>query len=339
MKAETAFVEPALEQLTAELIDLVREWKESEHSAEKFEQKAISAREASRMRALEIGKKLIHARAAWPERGPKAKGWGELLAKIGIDQPRAFEWMKYAGFIAKAAVSDETPGAPAALPTFAAAGLRIVPTEPTQNPDPKLDESVQSDDEDEDETANPYGGSGEPDRGSWCTPKWITDAVGPVNVDPFSNLRSTVQADVACMLERGDNGLVTAELGGESGVWSCKASGVGKATSETKVWIQPPYERGFVLQAVRHYLHTRFIALLRLSPDTEWFRQLFARSELVLPFRDRVDFQPPRGVFPEGKEAPGALFPHALFYARAEDATPAIRALCFEWTTNNKKAI
>lgn len=334
MKAETAFVEPALEQLTAELIDLVREWKESEHSAEKFEQKAISAREASRMRALEIGKKLIHARAAWPERGPKAKGWGEFVAKIGIDLPRAFEWMKYAGFVAKSALGDETP---AALPTFAEAGIRTAPVLHVVGPAASTGIDPAPAPSSIEPVANVHGGSGEPDRGAWCTPTWITEAVGRFNVDPFSNLRSTVHADVACMLERGDNGLVTADLGGEAGVWHSKTTGHGKATENTKVWLQPPYD--IVLDVLAHYLHTRFCALLRFDPSTKWFAELHAASELILLTRKRVDFQPPRGVLEDGEKAAGAPFPHALFYARAEDATPAIRALCFEWTTNNQKAI
>jgi hypothetical protein len=97
------------------------------------------------------------------------------------------------------------------------------------------------------------------------------------------------------------------------------------ATDEWKVWIQPPYD--IVLDALAHYGHTRYVALLRLDTSTLWFAQLFALSEIIMvPRRDRLEFVPPPGVEPSSNP-----FPHGLYYRRAADVTPAIEALCYPW--------
>jgi hypothetical protein len=58
--------------------------------------------------------------------------------------------------------------------------------------------------------------------------------------------------------------------------------------------------------------------------------ELIERTHLILiPKGTRIQFEPPPGV-PLDK-AMANQFPHALFYAREEDATPEIRALCFAW--------
>lgn len=61
--------------------------------AERIEQTAIEKRDAKR---LECGRMLLRIRVAWPERGPKAKGWGEFLKKEGIDDSTALRWMDIA---------------------------------------------------------------------------------------------------------------------------------------------------------------------------------------------------------------------------------------------------
>lgn len=331
MRTETVEVFPAQVEHEAAVREALRELTDAEAVEAKAEKRAEDARANTARRRRELGLALIRVRTAWPERGPKSKGWGEFLAREGIEQSTAWRLMNEAGHKEVSCNPEPTHE----IPPRAASSHQghTQPTNEIAPLEPKLDESVQSTPE---PVANVHGGSGEVDRGSWCTPTWITEAVGRFNVDPFSNPRSTVQADVACWIERGDNGLVTADRGGEAGVWYSKITAHGKATANTKVWIQPPYD--IVLDALAHYLHTRFCALLRFDPSTKWFAEIHAASELILVTRKRVDFQPPRGVLAEGEKAAGAPFPHALFYAHAEDATPAIRELCFEWTTNNKKA-
>jgi hypothetical protein len=45
---------------------------------------------------VKIGRALLRARKLWPERGPKAKGWGEFLESVGLPQPTAWTYMELA---------------------------------------------------------------------------------------------------------------------------------------------------------------------------------------------------------------------------------------------------
>ncbi len=45
---------------------------------------------------LEIGKRLLELRKRWPARGPRAKGWGEELARMGIAERTARRYMEEA---------------------------------------------------------------------------------------------------------------------------------------------------------------------------------------------------------------------------------------------------
>lgn len=182
-------------------------------------------------------------------------------------------------------------------------------------------------------------------RGAWCSPIEYTAAVGPFDVDPFTNPRSTLVARRTCMLERGDDGFgldrratagayyVNPASCGECHGSGCDQCGYHVATADTRVWIQPDYAA--VLAAIAHYGHTRFTALLRLDTSTLWFEQLFALSEVVMvPRRDRLEFVPPPGV-----KASSNPFPHGVYYRRAADVTPAISALCYAWPTPRYPAL
>ncbi|MGE0547602.1 MAG: hypothetical protein AB7O24_04330 [Kofleriaceae bacterium] len=170
-------------------------------------------------------------------------------------------------------------------------------------------------------TRNVRGKNGEPNRGSWCTDEGTAHAVGRWDLDPFSNPRSHVLSDAACMLERGDDGFGD----GTHGSYKLADIGLLRASELTRVWIQPDYS--FVERALAHYGHTRFCALLRFDPRVEWFQKLYRLVELVCVLR-KCEFEPPPGV-----EASSNSFPHALYYARAEDATPAILRKCIAWRT------
>lgn len=187
--------------------------------------------------------------------------------------------------------------------------------------------------------ANVWGGSRDPNRGKWCTPKRWAEYVGPVDVDPFTNSRSHIEAAVHCMLdERGDNGFGVADprLPGQ---YLARATGallgkgevprigdvVAVADENTKTWFQPPYD--IVDEALAHWGHTRFIALLRWDPPVGWFQWLYRHSELVCAPRDkRLAHEAPPGT----KKSQPAL-QHVLFYRRAEDATRDVLRRCFSW--------
>jgi hypothetical protein len=176
-------------------------------------------------------------------------------------------------------------------------------------------------------------------RGAWCSPPEYTAAAGVFDLDPFTNPRSTLVAHRQCMLERGDDGFgldLRSTPGAcfvnpkhcsheRDGAGICGKCGYGFAHEDTRVWIQPPYD--IVLDAIAHYGHTRFTALLRLDTSTEWFEQLWSLSEVIMvPRRDRLDFVPPPGV-----KASSNPFPHGLYYKRAADVPRAIEQLCYPW--------
>lgn len=229
----------------------------------------------------------------------------------------------------------------------------------------------------------------EEQRGAWCSPPEYTAAAGVFDVDPFTNPRSTLVATHQCMLERGDDGFgldrrstpgtyyikPSGELrasctkcygGGRvlghdlepTDCTACSDGGYYVATEQTSTWIQPPYD--IVIEALAHYGHTRFVALLRLDTSTVWFQLMYAGiteddlrnpealakltkglkrthaiapcpplCEIVMvPKSDRLEFVPPPGV-----KASSNPFPHGLYYKRAADVPAAIRALCYPWPT------
>lgn len=128
-------------------------------------------------------------------------------------------------------------------------------------------------------------------RDEYCTPAWLTALVGPVDIDPCSNPRSHVQAEFTVSAEDGDGLTMTTH-------------------SSAVVFVNPPYSRGQVIRWVSHFLHTRFIFLLRWDPSTEWFRVLFPRcSHVWFPYR-RIQFDPPPGVTASSNPYPHALYLH-----------------------------
>lgn len=148
-----------------------------------------------------------------------------------------------------------------------------------------------------------------PDRDTWCTPREIADVLGTFGLDPCSNERSHISSVRRFLLERDEDGLKLA---------------AGVPATE-RVFINPPYSD--VPPWVAAYKHTRFCFLLKFDTSTKWFAELIAATELVLfPKGTRIEFEAPPGV-----ESSSNQFPHGLFFARAEDATPEIRAQCFEF--------
>jgi len=181
-----------------------------------------------------------------------------------------------------------------------------------------------------DKVANLQGNSGEVERGQWCTPKAWAHALGTFDVDLFSNPRSHIAAVDRCMLEDGGDGFGGVEPGTHPGLYIVGARhGVparsGVAGKETRTFFQWPYTRGFAERALAHHGHTRFTALLRLSTDPAWFSRLWPLvAVLALPI-ERLEFEPPPGIdVPESTIS----YPHAIYYACADDVTRAIRDRC-----------
>jgi hypothetical protein len=68
---------------------------------------ALDGREQRTLAEFRVakGKLLIEARRAFPARGPRAKGWGELLTKWRIAERTARDYMKLAGYVEENEVS------------------------------------------------------------------------------------------------------------------------------------------------------------------------------------------------------------------------------------------
>lgn len=168
---------------------------------------------------------------------------------------------------------------------------------------------------------NVRGGSGAIVRGSFCTPQYVARALGPLDVDPFTNERSHVIASDMCIVARGDDGF------GDRTPGSYRTLGAHKrATSSTRSWIQPDYTE--TLLALRHYLHTRFVALLRFDPRPEWNEIVGGASSWIGVLSNSPGHRSFEFEFPPGLKGAGNTFPHALYARSYEDVTPSMRALC-----------
>lgn len=304
MKPVAAIIEPAqMDLLEQQLAVAVGDLRSIDGKIARWEGLLIDGRAEQQAKRRQIGMLLLKARAAYPERGPNAKPWGDLLRRIKLSEDSALRWM--------AEARGDKPqdagngGAPA-----------------------RADRDIKP--------ANVHGGSGEKPRGAFCTPKKYADAVGPWDLDPFSNPRSHIVASVRCMLEDGGDGLVTGEPGSyRTGGEVTHVQLVAVAEASTRVFLQPPYGRGFLERVVAHYGHTRFCALLRWAPDTCWFAAMWPLVRVVAFPLERIPFETPAGVVLEGAddedEDRGAPYPHAFYYADERDVTDEIRKLCLVW--------
>lgn len=342
MKPIPAIVEPAqvdVDLCEKQILVALAGERDAESSAKRHQQQADAARATAKARRLDIGRLLCKARGAWPERGPNAKGWGEFLKRVGIDDSTAHryiaEYRDPEGFAQKQRPLSEKsePGGdedddmgprihPIAGPADPAPFRQLSEADLIQalgRLDPDARKRVLKSDR-----ANVKGGSGDDERGTWCTSAEWARAVGPWEIDPFSNPRSHIAAVRRCMLENGGDGLLDPAVPGS---YSAPPA-FGRADELTRVWLQPPYAKGFVERVVAHYKHTRFCALLRWSPDTAWFGELWPLVAVVChPFGGRMEFEPPPGV-PKSGDMP---FPHALYYAHEADVTDEVRARCIVW--------
>lgn len=296
-----AIIEPAITQLVAETRELMAALSEAEVATAKLEVRLTESREAARARRLELGLMLTRARQQLPARGTSTNGWRAYLEAIEMAESTAHRYMAEAS-----SVSNRTGFQSSSNVEHSEVANEDVPP-PSDDDAPREADCAATDDEIE------------IDRDTWCTPKWITEAIGEFGLDPCANERSHVQAQTTFDLSRGEDGLVL-------------ASSVKK---KARVFINPPYSD--VTPWIEAYKHTRFCFLLKVDPSTKWFELLLEHTELVLiPRRTRIQFEAPAGVPPE--KAIANQFPHALFYAHATDATDAIAALCFPGWFINRKA-
>lgn len=291
MRSEkTVIVEKVITQLVAETRSLIKAVHEAEDHAQR--------------RRLELGQALLKARGLLPKRGSREDGWGAYLEAVELDEATAWRYMKLAEAVNGNLIFQEKDK----VPTYAELGLDKRTGAEHPQPPPPRDEDAPRELAEEAGIVQPEV---EIDRDTWCTPKWITDAIGNWDLDPCANERSHVPAKKTFMLEqRGEDGLVLAR----------------DVKKSARVFLNPPYSD--VMPWIEAYGHTRFCFLLKVDPSTKWFAALLEKTQLVLiPRGTRIQFEAPEGVPPE--KALANQFPHALFYARGEDVADAVRDLCF----------
>jgi hypothetical protein len=155
-------------------------------------------------------------------------------------------------------------------------------------------------------------------RDGWCTPQWLAQLIGPVDLDPCSNDRGHVQARVKY-----------------TGAPFCGLENARHWSRTARVFVNPPYSRGQVVKWVRAYVHTDFIFLLRWDPSTVWFADLMAATEYVwfplpCPGSRRLEFEPPPGV-----DKSSNPYPHALYMRSppARNLRAAGRVFTQQWST------
>ena len=132
----------------------------------------------------------------------------------------------------------------------------------------------------------------------WCTPKWLADALDWFRLDPCSNRKSHIKADVTCRLDHTDQ---TDPSGthrdGLAFDWECQ-----------RVFCNPPYSTPLPwAQKLRDH-GGAWVALVKLDPTTKWWATLMEASPTVAPFRKRIKF--------EGEQSMTANFPSVLCFSR-----------------------
>lgn len=125
------------------------------------------------------------------------------------------------------------------------------------------------------------------DNDSYCTPKWVTDRLPPVDLDPCSNPRSTVRATAKASLETKVNGLLIS--------WEGKS-----------VYCNPPYSN--VMPWVQKAATARTSCfLVNVDPSVEWWRALVMFPSYCFLFYDRIQFVPPPDIEVSRNDRPQAL--------------------------------
>lgn len=118
MRDHGSIVAPAI-NVNSEIDDCAKAWKRLGHI-----ESLVAGIDGER---VAVGRKLIELRKHWPARGPKAKGWGEALQRIGIESRTALNYMQLAGYVERQEISETV----SETPTYAEAGIDKRPRKPS----------------------------------------------------------------------------------------------------------------------------------------------------------------------------------------------------------------
>lgn len=143
----------------------------------------------------------------------------------------------------------------------------------------------------------------ESDRDSWTTPKWLTDLLPIVDLDPCSNERSTVRHSISYRLSNeADNGLTKDWHG--------------------LVFVNPPYSAilPWAQKLAAEYRHIRGVGfLVNADSSTAWWRILRRYLPIRLDFDKRIQFEPPPGVAVSSNSKPQTLLMTESFLVECDE--------------------
>lgn len=108
---------------------------DADRVVDRVDAQAAGARAEQGRRRLELGEMLVEARKQWPARGPNAKGWGEMLAIVGIEERTARNYMALSGY-QEVSETDSRVSENARPPTYAEAGIDKRPRKSDDRPSP-----------------------------------------------------------------------------------------------------------------------------------------------------------------------------------------------------------
>jgi hypothetical protein len=125
-------------------------------------------------------------------------------------------------------------------------------------------------------------------RDAWCTPKWLTELLPLVTLDPCANPFSTVRARNSVVWEQDDNKHLTV---GKPGVMI--GDGLAVSWKNKSVFCNPPYS-GIMPWARKADEARAFIYLVNNVTTTKWYRELVHNGgSYKFEFDKRLKFDPP----------------------------------------------
>jgi hypothetical protein len=310
MKAIPAIVEAAqidLDLAAEQCIVKLADVRDADTAAARFEQKGAAARETAALRRLEVGQILVRVRATIPATsGPKAKAWSEFLARIKLDDSTAHRWMDMAktgkvhGKPASSPQGSSHVRGTGEAPSVTAAMAIIDQLAPSERA--TIQRSIRS------SLASENVG----DRDAYCTPDDVTAALPDVDLDPCSNLNSSVRAGTTYSIEAGQDGLALPWFG---------LVYVNFPFSDPLPWAEKLVEE---LPNV-----TGAGVMCNADHSPAWWHVLTKHLTIRLDFNERLQFKPPPGVEPSKNDRPQSLLMDAAFWAECDQ--PALLAIGTLW--------
>jgi hypothetical protein len=130
-------------------------------------------------------------------------------------------------------------------------------------------------------------------RDCWTTPRWLTELLPRVTLDPCSNPFSTVQAGRHIQLEDLSVGKPDKRSGTRE-----QGDGLAESWKNRSVFVNPPYSN-IMPWARKAYEAKAFIFLVNNVTTTKWYHELVRNGgSYKFEFAKRIKFDPPPRIKP-----------------------------------------